>query len=289
MARSDQAPASVIHDIGYQRYEGVRLGRGHGVRALYVASLRAAFGLGRSAKSKVLPFGILGLTCGIAVVLVVVRQVAGGELGVSYLNFPASIALLLVIFLAVVAPELVSPDLRNRTLSLYFSRPIHRVDYAVAKLAALITAVFGVLTAPLVIMFAGGALRGGIGLGDVWDEWQDFSPAVLNAAMYAIVLSALALLLASLTGRRAFAAGGIVAIFLVSTPVVAILAAIGTGPLQDLAGVFNPITLLGGAQKWIFGEGPEVGRFGAVYGLVALALAAGAAALFIQRYRKVTA
>ena len=39
----------VIHDIGYQRYEGPRLGRGYSMRALYVHSVRSAYGLGRSA------------------------------------------------------------------------------------------------------------------------------------------------------------------------------------------------------------------------------------------------
>ena len=39
----------VIHDIGYQRYSGQRLGRRHIVGALYLHGLRAAFGLGRSA------------------------------------------------------------------------------------------------------------------------------------------------------------------------------------------------------------------------------------------------
>ena len=47
----------VIHDIGYQRYEGPRLGRGYASRSLFVHSVRGAYGLGRSAWAKVLPFG----------------------------------------------------------------------------------------------------------------------------------------------------------------------------------------------------------------------------------------
>ena len=38
---------SVIHDIGYQRYDGPRLGRRHVFGALYIHGLRAAFGFGR--------------------------------------------------------------------------------------------------------------------------------------------------------------------------------------------------------------------------------------------------
>ena len=51
----------VIHDIGYQRYRGPRLGRGYAARSLYLHSLRTAFGLGRSAKAKVFPWLIVGI------------------------------------------------------------------------------------------------------------------------------------------------------------------------------------------------------------------------------------
>jgi ABC-2 type transport system permease protein len=42
----------VIHDIGFRHYTGPRLGRGYLLRSLYVESLRGAYGLGRSAKSR---------------------------------------------------------------------------------------------------------------------------------------------------------------------------------------------------------------------------------------------
>ncbi len=49
----------VIHDIGFRHYDGPRLGRGYLLRSLYVESLKGAFGLGRSAKSKVMPILLL--------------------------------------------------------------------------------------------------------------------------------------------------------------------------------------------------------------------------------------
>jgi ABC-2 type transport system permease protein len=280
--------ASVIHDIGYQRYEGLRLGRAHAVRALYVASLRSAFGLGRSAKAKMLPFGLMGLLAGIGALLAVVRQVTG-EVPLKYMEFPIQVGLLIIIFLAVVAPELVSRDLGNKTLSLYFSRPISRVDYAVAKLAALMTALFSVLMAPLLIMFVGAALSVD-GLGKVWDEFREFVPGMLTSLGFAVTLSSLALLIASSTGRRAFAAGGVVAVFLVTTPVAGVISEIGNGAIADLGLVLSPLTLLEGARAWTFRDGPSFyGDYGWVYALVTIVLAASGAALFIQRYRKVAA
>ena len=45
------AETGVIHDIGYRRYTGPRLGRAQIARALYWHSLRSAFGIGRGDKA----------------------------------------------------------------------------------------------------------------------------------------------------------------------------------------------------------------------------------------------
>ena len=50
-----------IHDIGYRHYNGPRLGTPYIARALFVHSLRGAFGLGRSTKSKVMPLLLLAV------------------------------------------------------------------------------------------------------------------------------------------------------------------------------------------------------------------------------------
>ena len=49
------AAAGVIHDLGYRRYDGPRLGRAQMVRALAWHSFRSAFGFGRGAKAKIIP------------------------------------------------------------------------------------------------------------------------------------------------------------------------------------------------------------------------------------------
>ena len=69
-------PTSVIHDIGYQRYDGMRLGRLYVFGSLFAHGLRTAFGLGRSFKAKIFPWLVTGVVCVIAVVLMAVRAVA---------------------------------------------------------------------------------------------------------------------------------------------------------------------------------------------------------------------
>src|SRR5215472_19362553 len=53
----------VIHDLGYRRYEGPRLGRAAIIRALIWHGFRTAFGLGRGAKAKVVPAVALLALC----------------------------------------------------------------------------------------------------------------------------------------------------------------------------------------------------------------------------------
>src|SRR6266571_5269684 len=49
-------PSGVIHDLGYRRYDGQRLGRVQIARALAWHSLRSAFGIGRGVKAKLAAF-----------------------------------------------------------------------------------------------------------------------------------------------------------------------------------------------------------------------------------------
>ena len=61
-----------IYDLGYRHYDGPRLGRRGAIGAIVGAGLRAVFGLGRSGRSKILPWGalVLGLLpAGIAVAI----------------------------------------------------------------------------------------------------------------------------------------------------------------------------------------------------------------------------
>jgi len=279
--------AGVIHDIGYHRYDGPRLGRGYAVRSLYAHSVRTAFGLGRSAKAKIFPWATVGLIGIVAAVLTAIRAQIGEPVA-TYVEFPQLVTLLLVLFGAMVAPELVSRDLRGGVLQLYFSRPLRTSDYALAKLAALITAMFLPVAGALLLMFAGGAFTVDR-IGDVWDEFLDVAQALAYAGVYAVTFGSVSLLVASLAGRRAIAAASVVATFLVTTPVVGVLHAVGGDTAQELADLASPMTLVGGVGDWLFEPGGEhgVGSYGPLYGAVTVGLVAACALLLLARYRKV--
>jgi ABC-2 type transport system permease protein len=263
----------VIHDIGYQRYTGQRLGRWYSMRSLFEYSLRTAYGLGRGGKSKILPIGLLAVAGITALILVVVS---------SQLPDPVTA------FVAIVAPELASRDLRNNLHTLYFSRPLGRSDYALTKLTALVAAVFVLFATPMLVMFVGMAFNTDDGLRGVLTEAGDFAVGLVAALIHAIVLAALAMPLAALTGRRVFATGMIIALFLLTAPITGVFTAIGGDTLAQLAGLFDPISLLNGVDNWLFDDGMiDVGSYGPVYGLTAAALTAIGTTLLVWRYRKV--
>ena len=278
----------VIHDIGYQRYGGPRLGRGYAVRSLFTHSLRTSYGLGRSAKGKVFPWLVVAIVGAVAVVVTAIRS-ATGESVMDYLEFPDAVSVLTILFCAVVAPELVSRDLRTGVLPLYFARPLRRTDYALAKLAALVAAVWLLLAGPQLVMYLGGVF-GVDGWRAAWDETVDFLAGLGYAALHAVVIGAIALLVASLVGRRAVAAGAIVASFLVTLPVVGVLEELSGETGRQLAGLASPLTLLFGLYGWFSGlTDPYPGRFAGWYVAVTVGLVATCVGLLMWRYRRVQA
>src|SRR3954470_780130 len=79
---------SRIHNIGYRSYDGPRLGRAYARRSLYSQSLRGAYGLRRSVKSKVLPMVLFAVMCVPAAIMVAVTVATKAkELPVEYTNY----------------------------------------------------------------------------------------------------------------------------------------------------------------------------------------------------------
>lgn len=279
--------SGVIHDIGYQRYTGPRLGPGHSARALYVHSVRGAFGLGRSPWAKVLPIGLVGLS-GIAALIIVIINSQLPEPVLDYVGIASTFTFAATVFVAVVAPELVSVDLRTNLLQLYLSRPLSRSAYALTKVAALATATFLLLAAPMLIMFVGMAFGTDDGVPGVLEEFGGLLVGLAAAVVHAALLAALGLPIASLSGRRVFATGMIIGVFLLTAPISGVLRELDSGTVGLLAGLLDPNSLLNGVDQWLFGADVDIasiGSYGPVYGLVTVALTALGTTAAVWRYK----
>ncbi|MFE2460038.1 ABC transporter permease [Streptomyces sp. NPDC059402] len=284
-----------IHNIGYRSYDGPRLGRAYARRSLYSQSLRGAYGLGRSAKSKVLPmllFVVMCLPAGIMVAVAVATK--ADDLPVDYTRYAIVLQAVISLYVAAQAPQSVSRDLRFKTVPLYFSRPIETSDYVRAKYASLASALFILTAAPLLVLYVGALLA----KLDFADQTKGFAQGLVSVALLSLLFAGLGLVVASVTPRRGFGIAAVIAVLTITYGAVSTLQAIadvqGSSGAVTWIGLFSPITLIDGVQSAFLGAtsafpggvGPSNGE-GAVYVLVTLGLIAGAYGLLMRRYKKV--
>ena len=189
----------------------------------------------------------------------------------------------MTIFVAVQAPELVSRDLRSHVLPLYYARPLRRADYPLAKFGALTAACLVMIEVPLLLLYAG-TIASAHGGAAVWAQTRALLPGLGVGLMWSLLLAAVGLALASLSGRRAFAAGAVAGV-----PVPQLharrhpdrVSAGGTSPGARVGGLFGPFTVLDGVRQWLGGTSPGllpgVGGYGPAYGAMLFALLAASA------------
>jgi len=283
--------SGVIHDLGYRPYDGARAGHGAIAWALFVSGFRNAFGLGRSGKSKVLPFLLLGLNLLPAVIVVgAMVLVRLDDLPISYARYASSTQILLSIFVAAQAPVLFSRDLRHGTIALYLARPLPSGAYAVARWASLLAATLVFLLLPILVLYVGAVL----GELDFTEQTTDALEAVLLAVLLALGLTGIGGLIASLSVRRGFAVVATIAVLLLGNGVITAIQGISEEQDQprigEVAGLFSPYSLYRGAMNALTDNlalTPPTGTaMITAYFTVLIALGAGCLAALVLRYRR---
>lgn len=121
----------------------------------------------------------------------------------SFFRYPQGILMVLVV--GMVAPPLISQDIRSRAFLLYFSRPLSRGQYVLGKLATLWTFLSIVTAAPALVLYVMGVLLSPH-LGVIAATWD--LPLRIIAASVVLMLptSMLALCFSSMTKESRFAA-----------------------------------------------------------------------------------
>ena len=282
----------VIHDIGYRPYTGPREGRWGIVAGLLRHGALSTFGFGRSARSKVLPFGLLVVTLVPAIVFVGIISFIGMDAELlNYAGYQQVTAAFVSLFVAAQAPVLFTRDLRSGAISLYLARPLGPAAFALVRWASLVLAILAFVVTPLVVMFLGGLGAGA----DVRDELPRFLVALAGALLLAVLLATVGATAASLTMRRGLAIGGTIVVLIFGLGATAILQEIGREQGAEGAaawlGLLSPFVLVDAVQHGLgdaassFETPPDDPTTAGLMLLAALAAAALALLLLVRRYR----
>jgi ABC-2 type transport system permease protein len=211
-----------VYDRGYRPYDGVRGRRAAATFALYRASIRRALGIRRSWRQKVAPFVLLGVVTIPAIVNVGVGYVTRNELFrdrieiITYREY-VGVSAALLLFVALVAPDVICPDRRQRVLPLMFARPLTGVDYVLAKVGAIATILFAFSFLPQVVLFVGNMLVSDRALDYLTDHLDIVWKVPVAVTLLAVYYAVIGVAIASLTDRRIVAGAAVIGVFLVTS------------------------------------------------------------------------
>jgi len=290
--------ASSIYDLGYRHYDGDRTGRAGTFLTLYTHSLRTAFGLGRRWTSKFFPVLLSILAFVPALIQLGVGAITSGanvdiEL-YKHEDYFAYIQIVLILFCATVAPELVGRDQRNRSISLYFSRAVSRSDYVLAKLAALTSAMLVLTLGPQAVLFVGNGMADDDLQGYLRDNWDIVLPILVGSIVISATIASVGAVIAAYLPRRAYATAAVVGAFVLTTAAAHILMETADPSYARFAVLLSPIAW-DGMILWLFSVDPKAGSTladahldGSIYFVACLVTIAVAFALTLRRFRRVS-
>lgn len=237
-----------VFDIGYQRYTDAREGRGRSRRAVYKDGIRISLGLGRGGRAKILPWFFISVLAVIGLVFAIVAGAAdrlGGPGTAERINLPSHsdyygiASIIMFVFGAVVAPELLCRDRRDGVINLYLVRPLTGSDYIGARWAAFLTVMIGAAWLPQLILFLGLAGGDPVPMTYLQKHWLDIPRFLLAGTAMAVYTTTLAMLAASFTTRRAYASVFLVGLFVIATPFTVGLASEIGGKAGEWISMFN--------------------------------------------------
>jgi ABC-2 type transport system permease protein len=243
---------STIYDLGYQTYAGLRHGRWHAFKTLFAFSLKQAFGIGRGEAARRVPIIVFALVFAPAFVQIGVAAATTMREFIHYSNYLEVTAILVALFSAAQAPELLVTDKSNGALTLYLSRPIKASDYALAKLAALTVALIILTLAPQITLFGGKILLAK----ELWPalkgEYLKLWPIVVGSVVVSLYFASVALALSAFAVRRAYASAAVIAFFLLTPALMAVIRSVTVGDLRRWAILISPVNLVTGFSSWLF-------------------------------------
>jgi ABC-2 type transport system permease protein len=181
----------------------------------------------------------------------------------TMLRYPQSF--LIVLIVGIVAPPLISQDLRTRAYLIYFSRPITRLEYILGKVGVVAFFLVVISALPALILYVVGLLLSP-SLGIFFETWDLPLRVMLASIVLVIPTTLVALAISSLTLESRYAAFAWFAIWIVGHVTYSALTAIPSFEAQRMQIEYqpgwriltSPYQILGNVQAYIFGFGESV-------------------------------
>jgi ABC-2 type transport system permease protein len=262
---TEAARGGTVFDIGYQRYDGLREGRNRARLAVMKDGVRTALGFGRGSRAKVLPWFFIAVLAFIALIMALVAGAVlrlGGPEAASQVpthsDFYGIASIILFVFAAVVAPELLCRDRRDGVISLYLVRPLTGSDYVVSRWTAFLLVMVGAAWLPQLVLLSGLTMGSPDPIIYLRDHWLDVPRFLLAGLVMAAYATTLAMLVASFTTRRAYASVFLVGLFVITTPFTTGLASEIGGAAGQWISMFNLTNIPVHVNDVIFGAPSEI-------------------------------
>ncbi|MGB5760782.1 MAG: ABC transporter permease subunit [Acidimicrobiales bacterium] len=211
-----------IYEQGYRSYDGRRTGVVGALKTLITHSVRAVLGIGRAARHKVMPFAVILLAFTPTVVFVGVAALLPGDLEEGFLptyaEYYGFISAVLVLFAALVAPELLCTDRRTGMLGVYLASPLDRRSYLLGKTLA-ISSILAIVTIgpPLLLLIALSLEDAGP---DTWSEGIRLGLRIIaSGAVMSAFYAGVSMAVSATTDRKAAASATILGLLIGSAAV----------------------------------------------------------------------
>ena len=211
-----------VFDLGYQHYDGPREGRVRAFKALWVNGVRTALGLGRGSRAQVLPILLFVSVMAPAVIIALVAS-QGAENIPGHADYYRIVAIILLLFSAIIAPELLCPDRRDGVIYLYLVRSLTATDYVAGRWLAFFSITLILVYSGQLILLVGFVLAAADPVQHLQDNWLEVPRFLAAGLAVAAFTTTLPLAVSAFTTRRAYASVFVIGVFIISVPVAAIL------------------------------------------------------------------
>ncbi len=242
-------PEGQLFDLGYQHYDGPREGRMRARKAVFADGFKTTLGLGRGASAKILPMLLFAAAMAPAVVLALIASLTDGLLDVpGHSIYYQIVSIVLLIFAAIIAPELLCPDRRNGVISLYLVRPLSITDYLAARWLAFFAITLLLVYSGQIVLLAGLILSAADPMEYMQDNWLDIPRILAAGFLLAAFITTLPLAVSAFTDRRAIATVVVIGLFIISAASAGILTSCDENHNRSRSERCEPLT--GDAAKW---------------------------------------